>query len=306
MYSKVVLHIFYRYLATGNSFQSLHFEYLLGVTTIREIVRSTCEAIWNCLQPKFMPQKTEEDWLQIANLFYERTNFPHCIGAIDGKHIRIRKPDKSGSQFFNYKSYFSIVLMALVDSDYNFISIDVGAYGASSDSNVFKQTNIYQKLQQNQLNIPQPSPLPNDENGKNIPYFIVGDEAFALSDNVLRPFPHRNVAVSKRIFNYRLTRARRMVECSFGILANKWRILHRPLDVTPKFCDVIIKTCCILHNFVRKRDGIQFEDTMYDCNLPDIVPIGTRGFIKGIAVRDYLTNYFTSPAGSVTWQYDKI
>ena len=97
------------------------------------------------MKAKVMPENKEEDWLKIANLFYQRTNFPHCIGAIDGKHIRICKPNKTGSQFFNYKSYFSIVLMALVDADYNFICVDVGAFGASSDSNVFKQTNLYKK-----------------------------------------------------------------------------------------------------------------------------------------------------------------
>ena len=67
--------------------------------------------------------------------------------------------------------------------------------------------------------------------------------------NVLRPYPNRNPRVQQQIYNYRLTRARRMVECAFGILANKWKIFHRPLDVTPQFCDSIVKACCILHSF---------------------------------------------------------
>ena len=114
MYNKVIILLTFRYLATGNSFNVLHFEFLLGATTIREIVKSTCQVIWNCMKADFMPEKREEDWLQIAKEFYERANFPHCLGAIDGKHIRICKPDKSGSQFFNYKSYFT---------NFHFISI---------------------------------------------------------------------------------------------------------------------------------------------------------------------------------------
>ena len=94
-----------RYLATGNSFHSLHYEYLLGVTTIREIVRDTCEAIWKCLWDAFMPQKSE-DWLHTADEFYERTNFPNCLGAVDGKHIRMCKPDDSGSLLFIYRTSF--------------------------------------------------------------------------------------------------------------------------------------------------------------------------------------------------------
>ena len=119
-----------RYLATGNSFHSLHYEYLLGVTTIREIVWDTCEAIWGCLRDAFMSQKSEKDWLCTADEFYARTNFPNCLGAADGKDIRMCKPDDSGSQFFNYKNFFSTVLLAVVDANYCFISIDVGPYGA--------------------------------------------------------------------------------------------------------------------------------------------------------------------------------
>lgn len=254
-----------------------------------------------------MTEKSEEDWIHIEQEFYQRTNFPHCIGAVDGKHIRLRKPVGSGSSFFNYKSYFSIVLMALVDADYNVISIDVGANGASSDSNVFKRTNLYKKLERNGLNIPQPKTLPNDESGKLILYVIVGDEAFALSEHVLRTYSFRNLNISKRIFNYRLTRARRIVKCAFRILSNKFRIFHRPIDVSPNFCDTLVKACCILHNFIRRRDGVQYEDILHECSLEtNVAAIGVRSTAKGTDVREYFIKYFPFPAGSIPWQYDKV
>ena len=71
------------------------------------------------------------------------------------------------------------------------------------------------------------------------------------------------------LYNYRLTRARRMVECAFGILCSKWRIFHRAIDVRPDFCDVIDKTGRILHNFVRQRDRFHFQDTY--TNVPSRV-----------------------------------
>lgn len=126
----------FRYLATGYSFYSISFEYLIGATTAREIVKSTCSAIWN-LHTLYMPEKSEEDWYTISNQFYQRTNFPNIIGAIDGKHVRIIQPENTGTQCFNYKKYFSTVLMAWVDADYIFVYIDVGANGAASDSNIF-------------------------------------------------------------------------------------------------------------------------------------------------------------------------
>jgi len=136
--------------------------------------------------------------------------------------------------------------------------------------------------------------------------FIVGDEAFTLSQHVLRPYPSRNVDVARRIYNYRLTRTRRMMECAFGILCNKWRNFHRAIDVRPDFCDVTVKTCCILHNFVRQRDGFQFQDTLYECPLDINKAVDTRGNVTRMAVREQFAKYFTSPLGSVPWQYETV
>jgi hypothetical protein len=124
--------------------------------------------------------------------------------------------------------------------------------------------------------------------------------------HLLRPYGRKNLDFMKRIFNYRLTRARRMVECAFGIMANKWRILHRPQDVNLEFYDSIIKVCCILQNYVHLRDGVNYEDTLYECSLPSIHPTRERGSHVGATTRDYFAKYFTSPHGSVAWQYEKI
>ena len=88
-----------------------------------------------------------------------------------------------------------------------------------------------------------------------------------LSQHVLRPYCSKNLDVAGRIYNYTLTRARRMLECAFGIVCNKWRIFHCAINVCPDFCDAIVKTCCILHNFVRQRDGFQCQDTLCECPL---------------------------------------
>jgi hypothetical protein len=144
-------------------------------------------------------------------------------------------PTGSGSLFYSYQHFFSIFLLALVDANYYFITIDFGAVGKSTGSSVFRNKNIGRKLELNKLGIPGSRPLPNDENGKCMPFVIVGDEAFTFSEHLLRPYLNRILSIQQRIYNYRLTRARRMVECAFGILVNKWRIFRRPLDVTPQF-----------------------------------------------------------------------
>jgi len=90
-----------RYIATDKSFISLHYEYLLGATPVSEIVRDTGDAIWECLKPACMSARDKTDWICTADEFYERTNFPNCIGAVAGKHIRMRKPKEIGLNFFN-------------------------------------------------------------------------------------------------------------------------------------------------------------------------------------------------------------
>jgi hypothetical protein len=130
------------------------------------------------------------------------------------------KPDGSGFEFFNYKYFFSTVLMAFVDADCKFIAIEVGAT-VRLVTNIFKKSNLYKRLERNELNIPKGGPLRKYENVEHMPFVIVGDEAFALSENVLRSYPHRNLGIAKRIFKYILTRARKMVKWWNARLAYK-------------------------------------------------------------------------------------
>jgi len=101
------------------------------------------------------------------------------------------------------------------------------------------------------------------------------------SQHVLRPNSSRNLDVARRTYNYRLTRARRILLCAFGIVCNKWRIFHGATDVCPDFCDVTVKTCCILDNFVRQRDGFQFQGTLYECPLESIKAVFNRSNVTG-------------------------
>jgi hypothetical protein len=82
------------YLATDNSLISLHYEFLLDATTALEIVRLTCDAIWECLKLAYMSAGDKNAWIRTANEYYERRNFPNCIGAVDGKHIRMRNQNE--------------------------------------------------------------------------------------------------------------------------------------------------------------------------------------------------------------------
>ncbi|XP_077118910.1 uncharacterized protein LOC143774981 [Ranitomeya variabilis] len=119
-----------RFLATGETLRSLHFQFRIGVSTLSGIIAETCRALWDNLREEFLPVPTREIWEANAQKFEEVCSFPNCIGAVDGKHIRITKPGKSGSLFYNYKKYFSTVLMAIAGADCRFLAVDIAFQGA--------------------------------------------------------------------------------------------------------------------------------------------------------------------------------
>lgn len=209
-----------RFLATGDSYRSLALLFRVHQSTICKIIYETCDAIIaEYLDNTIVCPSTPEEWKEVADGFAERWNFEHTLGAIDGKHIRITSPHKSGSYYFNYKGYTSIVMLAVVDSNYKFRYVSVGANGASSDSQVFTYSNLHSAIVNNELGLPQRECLHNDD--RPLPYFLVGDDAFALKDWMMKPYPFRGLTYNQRVFNYRLSRARRVVENAFGILANR-------------------------------------------------------------------------------------
>jgi hypothetical protein len=168
---------------------------------------------------------------------------------MDGKHIQIIAPPHSGAEYRNYKDFFSIVLFAVVDADYNFIYVDVGCKGRISDGGVFKHTNLYRELENKTLNIPPPKILQIPYNVK-VPYCIVGDNAFALNEYTMKSFAGNNYIRGslERIYNYRHSRARRVVENVFGIIASVFRVLRRPIAMDTN------NAITHLHNFMRKRN----------------------------------------------------
>jgi hypothetical protein len=266
---------------------------------------------------------TEQEWKKIAKDFEVTWNFPHCLGALDGKHVVMQCPANTGSTFYNYKGTFSIVLMALVDANYNFIYAHVGCQGRISDGGVFNATPFSSLLYQDKLSIPNPEPL----SGRIIPtpYVIVADEAFPLKENIMKPYPGPLQESPRRIFNYRLSRARRVVENTFGLLCSVFRLFRKPLCLNVKNAEVVVTACIYLHNFLRKSatsafiyappgtfdcettDGLHIPGswraiTTGDTGVRDLRHIPRRAATTAIEVRDEYRNYFMTNEGKVPWQ----
>ena len=249
---------------------------------------------------------------------------PHVIGAIDGKHIRITKPNKSGSLFYNYKNFFSIILFALVDADYKFLYVDVGAEGRASDSTLWKNSDLNNDLQaeDNPLGMPAPAPFPGYVG--DLPFYVVADDAFQMTENVMKPFPTTLLTMIQRIFNYRLSRARRIVENAFGILATRFRILRREIEMCPKHATVVVLACVALHNYLRTvaphayipRPATDWEDKDYrqhkgiwrgERALPGGQPTQIRNRSEKVkAMRNNLANWCLTKEGELPYQFQTV
>lgn len=160
-----------------------------GVSTIRKIVYETCTYIWEELHSSYLAVPNLNEFQSIADNFYSKSGMPCCLGAIDGKHINIVCPRRSGSVFYNYKQRYSIVLLASCDSNYVFPFIDVGAVGSKSDGGVFANSVFGRKIINEDRVFPIERPLPGTN--ELFPYYFVSDAAFPLRKNVMRPYPGR-------------------------------------------------------------------------------------------------------------------
>ncbi|XP_077279076.1 uncharacterized protein LOC143906704 [Temnothorax americanus] len=178
---------------------------------------------------------SQENWLYVEKKFAQRWNFPHCVGALDGKHVVIMAPAKS--------------------------------QGRHSDGGVFKNSEMGRRFSAGLMNLPSPNII-DPAHSYALPYVIVGNEAFQLNTFTMRPYPGRNISPEKRVFNYRLSRARRVVENAFGIMTARWRIYHKPMNTSLATTESIVQATVCLHNFMMTRDcycNNNFADHM-DCH----------------------------------------
>ena len=211
----------------------------------------------------------------------------------------------------HFKQTFSLVLMAIVDANYKFLYVNVGAQGRISDAGVFSETLFLDALQRQTLALPEPRALPNSSIVA--PFMLVGDEAFPLRCDLMKPFPRRKLTERQRIFNCRLSRARRVVENAFGILSSKFRVYKSPIALKTSSVRRVVLAITCLHNFLRDRQVVTdttnetgddvTEAQRGDCGALQLLP-RTAGRLTSSAkaLRQKMADYFMCD-GAVSWQW---
>ena len=265
---------------------------------------------------------SKEEWLQIANSFESRWNFPHALGALDGKHVVVKQPPGSGSYYYNYKLTFSVVLLAIAGPNYECLYADIGTNGRCNDGGIWNKSSMLKAIENGSLSIPEDDYLPFGS--KKNPYVFLADDAFALKTFLMKPFPQKGLSTEKRIYNYRHSRGRRISENLFGILSNRWRVFRSPIELSPDKVEDIVLATLILHNYLRKisssiycpigladietGDG-SFSPGTWRINEYTIKPFeipktGHNPSVTAKEVRQSFTDYFMNE-GAVPWQWNK-
>ena len=212
----------------------------------------------------------------------------------------------------------------MVGPEYEFLYVEVGANGRNSDGEIWDQCGLKKALEKGTLNLPPPKALPG--RSMKVPFVATGDDAFPLKSYLMKPYPQKGLSVDKRIFNYRLSRKRRISENGFGILANRWRVFRRPIALGPEKVRKITLAAIALHNWQRSSASVGKVDLPVglvdqESSTGDVIegswrneePSGTwfslannlhgnRSTNVAKSIREEFTDYFNLE-GAVNWQW---
>ena len=246
-------------LGRGDYFYSISEMVGLGRSTVSTIVNEVTEAIVSCLWKEcvvsHMP-KTEQEFKDKIMDMEELWQFPYSWAAVDGCHIAIKCPPGGAiarKEYHNFKNFYSIILMTLVDAKYRFVWGSCGFPGNSHDSIVLQSTSLWSDIKNGKL-------LPNfiqEEEDISVPPLMLGDSAFPFESFLMKPYSNAVLTKQQRYFNYRLSRARMVIESAYGQLKGRWRFLLRKSEGNLHETKVAALSCMVLHNIcLDKKDTL--------------------------------------------------
>ena len=257
---EIKLAITLRFLATGESYGSLMYQFRVHSCTIAKFIPVVCSKIYETFKGQFLQlPNTREEWEIMQHETRRLWQFPNCIGAADGKHVAIPHPSNSGSEFYIYNGFFSIVLLPIVDYNNKFIFANVGCQGRISDGGVYQNIFFCKATQENLLYLLPDKPLPvsnnlyyDSQNTEPMPYVFLTDDAFPLGKHCLKSYSQSGLTPMKRVFNYRLSRFRRVTENALGILTYPFRVFTTKMYLDPDKATTITLAWLVLHNMLHQ------------------------------------------------------
>lgn len=210
--------------------------------------------------------RTEEEWLRNSMTFERTTRFPSCLGAACVRHIELRKVSKADTDYLNERRRPSVLLTAVVDSNYEFLIADTCPSGHLSESN--PPNRIIER------NICATT-VPGCSSSNQLPYVFIADDSFKLQENFM--VPYRAVSEkggeASKLFNRQLVKAYQRAAKTLAIMAWRFGVLQTPVNLDARKVQTIVKACCYLHNFFKRESFHYIDKNMEAVIKADMAPI---------------------------------
>ncbi|MCL4144307.1 UNVERIFIED_CONTAM: hypothetical protein GTU68_041549 [Idotea baltica] len=260
-----------RYL--GSSSLQLTIGDTLGISqaSVSRIVTNVCMALVRHLEEHI---KWPENLNNTMNDFFVTAGFPRVVGVIDGCHIRILEPKNNANDFINRKFYPSINICAVCDPTCKFTFASIRWPGSCHDSFILRQTTLFNQYEN------------NEKNG-----FILADSGYPCRKWIMTPYRNPQTQ-SQMLYNNALSKTRVKIECAFGLLKRRFRILHDEMRVTPEKAPLLISAAMILHNIAITLNMPVFEDENDEDNEDVNDYLAGMTWENGFQVRDHIANTF--------------
>ncbi|XP_014211252.1 uncharacterized protein LOC106641357 [Copidosoma floridanum] len=242
------LQICLRYLASGDSMLMISYEFATSCNTVSKIVTETCEVIWEVLKDAVLPLPNSDLWKEKAHEFKKQLNFPHCMGAIFGKQLLFQTPFYSETRG---KDKGNLAFFGIIDANCCFSLSSITQESMTENSIVFSQSEVGRDLQDNVYDFP----LELSEEYSDLPYVLVGNRDFPLTNNILRSYESVDTLdLAKDVYNEKIDHVSKYASNAFDILTSQWKIFHKKFCTNASNTTKIIRAVVCLHNFVMKRD----------------------------------------------------
>lgn len=247
-----------------------------------------CAEAETLLVPEQIRFPDEERFREMAVHIENRWGLPHCVGAIDGSHIPIIAPQNYHNDYFNRKSWHSIILQGVVDGKGKFWNVFTGLPGSLHDARL---STLWELAGENLF-----PPHIRNIGAVTAGYYVLGDSAYPLQDWLLKPFHDTGrLPAEQHMFNQKFSRARAVVENAFGRLKGRWHCLLKRNDCDTQLVKSMVLTCSALHNLC--EDHGETYETSWD--VPEAaaykpaVTVAQGVDEEGRDIRDALMKYLS-------------
>lgn len=258
----------------------------IGAATVSDIFEEFCDALIQKFKGRICFPFSGPALERVIDAFEGHKGLKNCAGAIDCTHINHLQPIRTEGveDYHDRNKNYSTVLQAIVDHNSRFLNVCIGYPGSVHDARIFTDCDWLEQMSTGHI---MQGPI-KEVSGVLIAPYLIGDAAYPLSKFMIKPYPGINLSMRQAHFNYILSSTRMSVECAFGQVKSRFRILSgKMLFRLPRKIVKTIGSGCILHNICKDMDDPWADDAQAHPEVDEVMDdAGDANVQSGATVRN--------------------